>query len=198
MFCKTKKWESDDKFEEYFKSVWKSTCETAKMTDHILFADAAFQYVNDTKRQGSKHRKKWKITEYTLIIFSGLITVLNALAGSICLQSKCVFMATTFIAASATVITGIKEIAAYPETWLRHLQFIADVTIECQIFAAKAGAYQPSKLSTRVELTDEEIAKKQVELFIARFSKMTAKDYERFFYNMRSLNTIESEGHENS
>lgn len=180
------KWESDKENQSYYKEKWITAVKTAQMeSTENDYIDLIFVQMKDANKFAGVNRRKWKLSEYALIIFAAVVTALNTVAATITntsVTSSLINVFAAIFAAIISIINGIKVLASYKETWLRHSKYRSALEIECHNFSTDSGDYEEIASS---EDGEKEIAEKKIKKFKNNTTQLIQDDYDTFFANMR-------------
>lgn len=187
---KQDKWKSDQKNEEYYKMQWIQTVKIAGLDEkENEYINIIFTQMHDANEQGALYLKMWKRSEYALIGLAALVTFLNTVAASVInnvLLSATINIFAALFAAAISIISGIKVLSAYKETWLRHSKFRYTLEMECQCFVTDSGEYANiTQSDDNSEACSKELAIEKIKLFKKNTTKLIQDDYDNFFSNMR-------------
>lgn len=180
--------ESDTKNELYYKEKWIKTVEAAEFDENkkqieIKYIDLIFAQMKDANQYAGRNKRKWKISEYSIIICTSIVAFLNTIAATILKFSSIINIIAAVLAAIISIINGVKVLSAYKETWLRHSKFRLSLIMECHNFSTDSGDYKIISANGKIE---KDVAKEKIEKFKNNTAKLIQDDYDDFFKNMRS------------
>ncbi len=164
-------WTSNESRKNYCKAKWNSI-----NNNDSAYIDMIYEYIDDIQNQSTSNKVKWKVSEYFTIGLTAVITLLNAVAAAFSESENLIVTVLTLIsagiAAIVTIISGIKTLAAFKETWLRHSKSRARLDMECQ------------KIANDFEEYENAIDSDKIKLFKTNTTKIIQDDYDKFFANM--------------
>lgn len=179
-----KEWKSNEDLKDYCIKKWNATLSVAGIKDdNDNYINIIYNNMNDIAEHSDNNKFWWRLSERMLIILVAVITLLNAIAAAV--PSKPSFwinIAAAVVAAFVSIFNGIKVLAAYKETWLRHSKSRAELDMECHKFAANIGDYAVIDSSNLQD--DKEKAEAKIKKFKENTTKIIQDDYDKFFANM--------------
>lgn len=179
-----KKWESNDDFKDCCIKKWNETLEKADMgKDNYI--EIIYKNMDEMEARSNSNKRWWRFSERILIILAALIALLNVIAAAVSPEvAFWVNISAAVGAALVSIFNGIKVLAAYKETWLRHSKSRSELAMECHRFAANIGEYEEIDNNNSKYVGNEAKAKAKIQKFKENTTKIIEDDYNTFFANM--------------
>lgn len=179
-----KKWESNDDFKNCCIKKWQETLQTAKMGEDN-YIEIIYKNMDEMEERANNNKRWWRFSERILIILAALISLLNVVAAAVSPEvAFWVNLSAAVGAAFVSIFNGIKVLAAYKETWLRHSKSRSELAMECHRFAANIGEYEEIENNNSKYAGNEAKAKAKIQKFKENTTKIIEDDYNTFFANM--------------
>lgn len=179
-----KKWESNDDFKNCCIKKWQETLQTAKMGEDN-YIEIIYKNMDEMETRSNSNKRWWRFSERILVILAALISLLNVVAAAVSPEvAFWVNISAAVGAAFVSIFNGIKVLAAYKETWLRHSKSRSELAMECHRFAANIGEYEEIENNNSKYAGNEAKAKAKIQKFKENTTKIIEDDYNTFFANM--------------
>ena len=179
-----KKWESNDDFKDCCIKKWRETLDTAGIVEDN-YIKIIYKNMDEMEARSNSNKHWWRFSERILIILAALIALLNVVAAAVSAEiAFWVNIAAAVGAAFVSIFNGIKVLAAYKETWLRHSKSRSELAMECHRFAANIGEYEEIDNNNSKYADNKAKAKAKIQKLKENTTKIIQDDYDIFFANM--------------
>lgn len=179
-----KKWESNDDFKDCCIKKWRETLDTAGIEEDN-YIKIIYKNMDEMEARSNSNKHWWRFSERILIILAALIALLNVVAAAVSAEiAFWVNIAAAVGAAFVSIFNGIKVLAAYKETWLRHSKSRSELAMECHRFAANIGEYEEIDNNNSKYADNKAKAKAKIQKLKENTTKIIQDDYDIFFANM--------------
>lgn len=179
-----KKWESNDDFKNCCIKKWEETMKVASMGEDN-YIKIIYKNIDEMEQRANSNKRWWRFSERSLIILAALIALLNVVAAAVSPEvAFWVNISAAVGAALVSIFNGIKVLAAYKETWLRHSKSRSELAMECHRFAANIGEYEEIDNNNSKYAGNEAKANAKIQKFKENTTNILQEDYNTFFANM--------------
>ena len=179
-----KKWESNDDFKNCCIKKWEETMKVASMGEDN-YIKIIYKNIDEMEQRANSNKRWWRFSERSLIILAALIALLNVVAAAVSPEvAFWVNISAAVGAALVSIFNGIKVLAAYKETWLRHSKSRSELAMECHRFAANIGEYEEIDNNNSKYAGNEAKANAKIQKFKENTTNIIQEDYNTFFANM--------------
>lgn len=184
MHMAKKKWESNVDFKNCCIKKWEETLKAAGMEEDN-YIKIIYKNMDEMEARSNSNKRWWRFSERSLIILTALIALLNVVAAAVSPEAAFwVNISAAVGAALVSVFNGIKVLAAYKETWLRHSKSRSELAMECHRFAANISEYEEIDNNNSKYVSNEAKAMAKIQKFKENTTNIIQKDYDTFFANM--------------
>lgn len=179
-----KKWDSNEDFKNCCIKKWNETLSAAGIGEDN-YIDIIYKNMDEMAACSNSNKRWWRFSERSLIILAALIALLNVIAAAVSPEIAFWVNITAAVGASlVSVFNGVKVLAAYKETWLRHSKSRSELAMECHRFAANIGEYEEIDNNNSKYANNQEKAKAKIQKFKENTTNIIQEDYDTFFANM--------------
>ncbi len=179
-----KRWESNNDFKVCCIKKWNETLKEADIGEDN-YIEIIYKNMDEMEERANNNKRWWRFSERSLIILAALIALLNVVAAAVSPDvAFWVNISAAVGAALVSIFNGIKVLAAYKETWLRHSKSRSELAMECHRFAANISEYEEIDNNNSKYVGNEAKARAKIQRFKENTTKIIQDDYDTFFANM--------------